>query len=89
MMEKKKPKIKNEVEEVEEIIAYFEENMQIDGLRGKYGVGIESPDVETYVGNKAEARAFVIDKFRSLMHRVIEKMYETPKAKAKTNLETE
>jgi hypothetical protein len=42
--------------------------MQVDGLpKGRYGVELDAPDIETYIGDKAAARSFLLDKIRELI----------------------
>ena len=58
-------------DEIDQIISFFEEEMQVDGLPGRYGMPYDGPDIECYIGNRAKARDYLISKFRSLMLRVV------------------
>ena len=51
---------------IDDIISYFEENMQVDGLPGCRGE--EPPDLETYIGDRKVARAFVIGKIQEFVN---------------------
>jgi len=51
---------------IDDIISYFEENMQVDGLPAHRGE--EQPDIETYIGDKIAARDFVIGKIQDFIN---------------------
>lgn len=71
------PPIKGTIpDEIDAIIAYFEddENVKIDPPKGRYGVGIDMPDMEHYVADKLAARAYIINKFGELLTRLIPQM---------------
>jgi len=54
---------------IDDIISYFEDNMKIDGLpSGRYGVEIDAPDLETYIGDRKAAREFVIGKIQEFVN---------------------
>ena len=60
-----------EPDEIDEIISYFEENIKFDPPKGRYGIGADMPDTELYIGDKAAARGFLLDKIRGLLRRVL------------------
>ena len=63
-------------DEIDEIISYFEENMQVDGLpSGRQGEA-EYPDIETYIGDKLGARDFIIDKIQALIDREFRRQHK-------------
>jgi hypothetical protein len=64
--ERRKAAREAEPDIIDDIISYFEENMQVDGLPGYRGD--EPPDLDTYIGNRKEARAFVIGKIQEFVN---------------------
>jgi hypothetical protein len=67
------------IDEIDQIIDFFEEKMQIDGLpKGRYGVEIDAPDVEPYIGDRKEARDFILARFHELAHRLFKEIKEPP-----------
>ena len=63
---------KTDNDEIDEIISYFEEKMQFDPPKGRYGIGLDDmPDVELYIGDKAAARGFIVDKTRQMLRRLL------------------
>ena len=58
-------------DEIDEIISYFEEKMQFDPPKGRYGIGADMPDTELYIGDKAAARGFICDKMRQVLRRLL------------------
>jgi hypothetical protein len=62
--ERRKAAREAEPDIIDDIISYFEENMQVDGLPAHRGE--ETPDIETYIGDKIAARDFVIGKMRKM-----------------------
>ena len=64
-----RPKTPDIIDIIDDIISYFEEKMQVDGLpKGRYGVEADAPDLEPYIGDRKAAREFVIGKIQEFVN---------------------